>query len=151
VTEKVLATASLLSTLVTETVENGVRAEDQNRLSPYVSFTYKPFDKKDLRFRAFYKNIFRLPTFNDLYYSRIGNADLRPEITNQFNVGATYSVSPAKCLPLLSITVDAYRNDVKDKIVAIPTKNIINCALSGGGGRLTEETNEINKNNSKTN
>lgn len=129
VTEKVLATASLLSTLVTETVEKGVRAESHNRLSPYVSFTYKPFDKKDLRFRAFYKNIFRLPTFNDLYYSRIGNADLRPEITNQFNIGATYSVSPAKCLPLFSVTVDAYRNDVKDKIVAIPTKNLFKWSM----------------------
>ena len=129
VTEKVLATASLLSTLVTETVENGVRAENQNRLSPYASFTYKPFDKKDLRFRVFYKNIFRLPTFNDLYYSRIGNADLRPEITNQFNVGATYSVSPYKWLPLFSVTADAYRNNVKDKIIAIPTKNLFKWSM----------------------
>jgi len=124
VTENVLATASLLSTLVTETTQNGASANNQNRLSPYLSFTYKPFEKKDLRFRAFYKNIFRLPTFNDLYYSRIGNADLHPEITNQFNLGATYAVTPAKWMPLFSVTMDAYRNNVKDKIVAIPTKNL---------------------------
>jgi len=124
VTEKLLATASLLSTLMTETTKNTANANDQNRLSPYVSVTYKPLNKTDLRFRAFYKNIFRLPTFNDLYYSRIGNADLRPEITNQFNLGMTYAVSPVKWMPLFSLTIDAYRNNVKDKIVAMPTKNL---------------------------
>lgn len=129
VTEKMIATVSLLSTLATETVENGTKADNQNRLSPYVSFTYKPFGKQDLRFRVFYKNIFRLPTFNDLYYSRIGNTDLRPETTNQFNLGTTYSVSPAKWLPLLMFTVDAYKNEVNDKIVAIPTKNLFKWSM----------------------
>jgi len=52
VSEKVLATASVLSTLVTETVENGTAADNRNQLSPYISVTYKPFDKTDLRFRA---------------------------------------------------------------------------------------------------
>ncbi|HRZ96318.1 MAG TPA: TonB-dependent receptor [Paludibacter sp.] len=129
VTENVLATASLLSTLVTESVKSGTQSSNQNRLSPYVSLTYKPFNQTDLRFRAFYKNIFRLPTFNDLYYSRIGNADLRPEITDQMNVGATYSVTPARWMPLFSVTVDAYRNNVRDKIVAMPTKNLFNWTM----------------------
>ena len=129
VSEKVLATASVLSTLVTETVENGTAADNRKRLSPYASVTYKPFVETDLRFRAFYKNIFRLPTFNDLYYARIGNADLRPEITDQFNLGITYAVSPAKWLPLFSITADVYRNNVKDKIVAMPTKNLFKWSM----------------------
>lgn len=129
VSENVLATASLLSTLVTETVENGTAADNRNRLSPYVSVTYKPFNKYDLRLRAFYKNIFRLPSFNDLYYARIGNADLRPESTNQFNLGVTYALSPAKWLPLLSVTTDVYRNHVKDKIVAMPTKNLFKWSM----------------------
>jgi len=129
VSEKVLATASVLSTLVTETVENGTAADNRNQLSPYISVTYKPFDKTDLRFRAFYKNIFRLPTFNDLYYARIGNAGLRPETTNQFNVGFTYTISPTKWLPLFSVTADVYRNGVKDKIVAMPTKNLFKWSM----------------------
>ncbi|MDO9153308.1 MAG: TonB-dependent receptor [Paludibacter sp.] len=124
VSSSVLATASILSTIVNEKVEMGVPAAHQRRLSPYVSFTYKPFKIPDLRFRAFYKNIFRLPSFNDLYYSRIGNTNLRPEITDQFNVGVTYSVAPYKWLPLMSVTLDGYRNYVKDKIIAMPTKNI---------------------------
>ncbi len=124
VSEHVLATASLLSTLVKETVQKGSAGSNYNRLSPYVSVTYKPLQNSDLRFRAFYKNIFRLPTFNDLYYSRIGNIHLKPETTNQFDIGITYAVSLGKTIPLVSFTVDGYRNHVRDKIMAMPTKNI---------------------------
>ncbi len=124
VSNRFMSTASILSTVVNEQVKVGVPAANQHRFSPYISFTYQPFETHDIRFRAFYKNIFRLPTFNDLYYSRTGNADLRPEITDQLNVGVTYTASPAKWFPLFSVTVDGYRNYVKDKIVAMPTKNI---------------------------
>lgn len=124
VSNQFLATASVLSTLVKEQVKVGTPANNQNRFSPFISFVYKPFENQDLRLRAFYKNIFRLPTFNDLYYSRIGNSKLKPETTDQFNLGITYSVSPATWMPLLSVTVDGYRNYVQDKIVAMPTKNI---------------------------
>jgi outer membrane cobalamin receptor len=124
VSNQFLATASVLSTLVNEQVKVGTPADNQHRLSPFISFVYKPFENQALRLRAFYKNIFRLATFNDLYYSRIGNANLKPETTDQFNLGITYSVSPMVWMPLLSLTVDAYRNYVQDKIVAMPTKNI---------------------------
>lgn len=124
VSNSFLATASVLSTLVHEKVKVGMAADDKQKLSPYLSLTYKPFARQDLRFRAFYKNIFRLPSFNDLYYSRIGNTDLRPETTHQYNLGLTYALVPARWMPLLSVTVDGYRNYVDDKIVAMPTKNI---------------------------
>ncbi len=124
VSNQFLATASILSTLVNEQVKVGFPAENQHRFSPFLSFVYKPFENQDLRLRAFYKNIFRLPTFNDLYYSRIGNSKLKPETTDQFNLGITYSVSLTAWMPLLSVTVDGYRNYVQDKIIAMPTKNI---------------------------
>jgi vitamin B12 transporter len=54
---------------------------------------------------------------------------LRPEITDQFNLGITYAVSLAKWLPLFSITADVYRNNVKDKIVAMPTKNLFKWSM----------------------
>ena len=121
VTNQVLATASVLSTVVNETVKNGNPAKNYQKLSPFISLSVKPFKTQDLRFRAFYKNIFRMPSFNDLYYSNFGNPDLKPEIANQYNIGFTYTVSVGKWLPLISITADAYHNDVKDKIVAYPT------------------------------
>jgi len=128
-----MATASLLSTLVAEYTKSDGFADSRNRLSPYVSLLYKPFDKSDFRLRAFYKNTFRLPTFNDLYYARIGNDALRPETTNQFNVGVTYSVSPAKWLPFISVTADMYQNNVTDKIVAMPTKNLFKWTMVNVG------------------
>jgi len=123
VTNQVLATASVLSTVVNETVKNGDPAKNYQNLSPFISLSIKPFKTQDLRFRAFYKNIFRLPSFNDLYYSLVGNRDLKPEKTNQFNLGITYTTSAEKWLPLISITADVYHNDVTDKIVAYPNKD----------------------------
>ena len=119
-----LVTANILSTVVNEKVKTGISAKNFSQLSPFASISIKPFAEKDLRFRFFYKHIFRMPTFNDLYYSRIGNPKLVPEKTNQFNAGITYSAKVAKWFPTLAIIVDAYHNDVIDKIVAHPTKNI---------------------------
>lgn len=124
VNNNLLATASLLSTVANESVKSGASAKNYRQLSPYASLSVKPFENIDFRLRAFYKNIFRMPSFNDLYYSRIGNPNLLPEKTHQFNIGATYQVAIGKVIPLFSLTVDAYHNDVKDKIVAYPTKNI---------------------------
>ena len=123
VTNQVLATASLLSTVVTETVKNGIATFNPPQLSPYISLSIRPFNHEDFRIRGFYKNIFRLPSFNDLYYSQVGNRALKPEKTNQYNLGLTYSKSIANWLPLLSVTADIYHNDVIDKIVAYPNKD----------------------------
>lgn len=123
VTNQVLATASVLSTVVNETVKTGNSANNYQNFSPFISLSVKPFKSQDLRFRVFYKNIYRLPSFNDLYYSLVGNRDLKPEKTNQFNLGLTYTTSIGKWLPLISVTADAYHNDVKDKIVAYPNKD----------------------------
>ena len=123
VTNQVLATASLLSTVVKETVKTGNAINNPPQLSPYFSLSVKPFEKEDFRVRVFYKNIFRLPSFNDMYYSQVGNRALKPEKTNQYNLGLTYSKSIANWLPLLSVTADIYHNDVIDKIVAYPNKD----------------------------
>lgn len=124
VNERLLATGSVLSTLVREQVRTGFAADRRQHLSPYLSVTWKPFETEDIRLRAFYKDIFRLPTFNDLYYSRIGNTRLRPETTHQLNLGVNWTGSPFDWLPLISISADGYHNRVHDKIIAVPTKNI---------------------------
>lgn len=124
VNEWVTATASVLLTAVHETTASGKAADGHFKASPYISASFKPFRPVDLRIRLFYKNIFRLPTFNDLYYGRIGNRDLKPETTNQYNAGITYQTRITEYVPLLSVTIDAYHNSVKNKIVAYPTKNI---------------------------
>lgn len=127
------ATASLLSTLVKDKVQIGSAGASHHKWSPYMGFSYQPFSKYDLRVRAFYKHIFRLPSFNDLYYSRIGNANLRPETTQQWNGGITWSTKPSARMPLLIVTADVYKNRVEDKIVAMPTKNIFVWSMTNLG------------------
>lgn len=133
VTNRLFATASLLYMQTSEHVKSGIAADNQQRLSPYASVTFQPFETIDFRLRAFYKNIFRLPTFNDLYYSRVGKRDLKPEDTHQFNVGFTYSTSIGEWLPLLTITTDAYHNKIKNKIVAYPNRNIFEWSMMNLG------------------
>ena len=66
--------------------------------------------------RAFHKRIFRAPTLNDLYYTLVGNAQLRPEYTAQWDMGADYKDRH------LHLALDLYYNRIEDKIVAIPMK-----------------------------
>lgn len=124
VNDWVIASATALFTVVDEEVRSGTASKGYFRVNPFVSATFKPFRKINLRFRVFYKNIFRLPTFNDLYYGRVGNINLKPESTNQYNVGITYKAYLADFLPKVELSCDVYHNSVKDKIVAYPTKNI---------------------------
>lgn len=118
------ATASLLSTYITDKVENGDRPADKKRLSPAVSISWRPFQEQSFRIRASYKDIFRVPTFTDLYYLRMGNVNLKPEKATQYNIGFTWNDEISPFIRLLSVSVDGYYNKVSDKIVAIPNMYI---------------------------
>lgn len=118
------ATGSLLGTYITDQVEQGDKPADKKRLSPAASLSWRPFPESTLRVRASYKDIFRVPTFTDLYYLRMGNTGLKPEETSQYNLGLTWSLSCGDWLRHLSLSADGYYNTVKDKIVALPTMYI---------------------------
>ena len=120
----VMATASVLITAMKDMMEDGSKEQERFKASPYISIAFKPFKNVDFRVRTFYKNIFRLPTFNDLYYGKVGNRNLLPETTNQYNIGLTFQHSITEYVPLLALSCDVYHNDVRNKIVAYPTKNI---------------------------
>lgn len=120
-TGRFTATASLLSTFITEELKVGKAAGDRFRLSPAVSVSYRLFEGKNIRVRASYQDMFRTPTFNDLYYNRIGNKMLDPEIARQFNVGVTWREGFQGILDEVSLQADGYYNKVEDKIVALPT------------------------------
>ena len=120
----VMATASVLMTATKDVMADHSKGLQRFKASPYASLSFKPFSNTDFRIRFFYKNIFRLPTFNDLYYGKIGNRDLLPETTNQYNIGLTFQRSITEYIPMLALSCDIYHNDVRNKIVAYPTKNI---------------------------
>lgn len=110
-----------------------VTTDGYKRLLPTLGLTCKALKNSDLRLRTSYKESFRLPTFNDLYYLRVGNRNLLPERARQFNFGATWThaiplhdramsqSAPGPSAFTLTATADLYYNGVRDKIVAIPT------------------------------
>ena len=117
--------ANLLGTFVHETTKvPNAAAGDKHKYTPTVVASWQPFKNEDLNLRAFYKKIFRMPTLNDLYYTFIGNIDLNPEYTTQYDIGVTYSRKFRGGYPVrLEFQADAYYNEVTDKIVAMPTSN----------------------------
>ncbi len=117
-TGRLTATARLLYSAYIHGVKEGEKAGNAHRFTPSVMASYKLFSQPEIRVRASWKSIFRMPTFNELYYYHIGSATLTPERTSQWNVGLT--AHKAFRLLDLRMTVDAYRGRVTDKIVAIP-------------------------------
>ena len=113
--------ANLTGTYTTDEVRSGVTPDDRRHLSPSLSLSWRPWSSEAFYLRALYKNTFRVPTFNDLYYRRSGNTALRPEDATEYNVGLTWNARPLAWLNSLSLTVDAYYNKVEDKIVAFPS------------------------------
>ena len=95
-------------------------AVDKNapRVTPGLFLSFRPYPVIDLSLNAFYKQSYRYPTFNDLYYTDLGNASLRPELARQHSVEIAYRKSD----PVydLSFSASYYYNRVTDKIIAYP-------------------------------
>ena len=113
------ARAVLLATFVSDRFGSLQRETKQrSELSPSLVLTWQPFASLPVQLHGLYKDIFRMPMLNDLYYTFVGNANLLPERTHQFAVGMSAH------LPLnLQAKVEYYHNRVSQKIVAIPGAN----------------------------
>lgn len=102
-----------------------------HRFSPAISLSYSLLKDRSLVLRAGWKDSYRVPTFNDLYYARIGNRDLKAEKAEQFTLGAGWRHNN------LELSADAYYNVLRNKIIATPTmfiwtmRNIDRCVMSG--------------------
>ena len=134
--EYVRAQASVLMTAVQNThllfspSERGAGGVPIPKFTPGLFFSFRPYPEMDLALNAFYKQSYRYPTFNDLYYTDLGNASLRPELARQHSVELAYktplpSLSHKAALhpdglSSLSVAVSYYYNRVTDKIIAYP-------------------------------
>ena len=113
--------ASLLGTFVKDHLRKADDPKAIHTLSPSLFVNVYPFNTKDFSLRAFAKKSFRMPTFNDLYYSEIGNALLNPEKAWQYNIGCVYERNwKSQFWKRLHIQLDTYYNTVHDKIIAYP-------------------------------
>jgi len=75
-----------------------------------------------------------MPTFNDLYYTFVGNSGLQPEYTTQYDIGATWIHDRhVGFLRTVSMQADIYYNRVKDKIVSMPSSNLFRWTMMNLG------------------
>lgn len=111
---------SLLGTLVNETTELYEAGQNHREYTPTFIASWQPFNTPAFKVRSFYKHIFRMPTFNDLYYGTLGNPALKPEYTKQYDAGFSYTRNMPGFWEYLSIQADGYYNQVTNKILAVP-------------------------------
>ena len=101
-----------------------VTTDYTRKLAPAIFVGYRPLTDYDLDFRAFYKRMFRMPTFNELYYTVLVDSRLKPECADQYNLGLVFSQSfDHSFLNFFRIQSDIYYNSIHDKIVAFPGNN----------------------------
>jgi vitamin B12 transporter len=122
---KWLFQGDLLQTYTNEHVKVGTATPAKDNLSPTLMAAFRPMQGSDLQLRAFYKDVFREPTFDEQYFFAInGSRDLKPEYIKQYDLGFTYRKGLEGFLDYITLTVDGYYNHVTNKIVAIPTQNL---------------------------
>ena len=64
---------------------------------------YQPFSQHEFYLKAFYKQVFRLPTFNEMYYKTLGMSLLKPEFTHQYDFGFTYRKNFSRGIVKISV------------------------------------------------
>ncbi|MFD0794051.1 TonB-dependent receptor plug domain-containing protein [Mucilaginibacter litoreus] len=114
---------NLLYTYLHESVKRGSALQQQPVLSPTVVASFRPLAAANLTIRAFYKNIFRYPTLDELYYFAFAERIIKPEFVKQYDLGATYSKNFDGFVNYISLNADAYYNNVHNKIIALPNQN----------------------------
>ncbi len=113
---------NVLNTYIKEKVKTGRKSPERMVFSPTFSLAYQASSTVTLR--GFYKDIFRYPTFNDLYYTNFGDRKLNPEKTKQYNLGMVYDKFNDSKLNWVSLSADVYFNQINDKIIALPNKDL---------------------------
>ena len=94
--------------------------------------------QSSLTLRAWYKKIFRAPTLNDLYYTQVGNRNLQPEYTKQWNLGLEWHFTKSQISNLKSqisfdLQADVYQNKIENRIVCLPLKGTYTWSMMNYG------------------
>ena len=116
------AQGSLLATFIHDRSHRTAAANSSlTKLTPALFVNIYPFKGTFFSMRAYVKKSFRMPTFNDLYYTDMGNANLVPESALQYDAGfALNKHFNEGIIRHVEMHFDAYYNTVHDKIVAYP-------------------------------
>lgn len=121
---KIKMQAAILGTFTKEKSRNTTPTQNNPIYSPSVFMSYKPQAASNLVFHGFYKHVFRMPTFNDLYYSGLGITNLKPEKSKQATVGFTYKKTLEKSIfKEYHFKAETYYANSTNKIIATPTSS----------------------------
>lgn len=112
---------NLLSSIYKDKLKGSQGGPSVSRITPAFSAIYN-IGSASIRF--FYKDIFRVPNFNDLYFTNVGNANLKPENVKSYNLGFTLNHTSSGIINNVEFSADAFINNVTDKIVAVPRQNL---------------------------
>ena len=112
--------ASLLGNSIKDHARTLASRKSTQTLTPALFMNVAPWSAVPMTVRAYVKKSFRMPTFNDLFYTDMGNAALNPESAIQYNIGVNYSTLSQPRSTRVSLSMDAYYNTIHDKIVAYP-------------------------------
>lgn len=113
--------ASLLGTLIHETVRKYNAPDDKHVMTPAVFVSYRLLPNEDLRLNAFAKKIFRVATFNEMYYVEMISSNIKPEYATQYDLGIKYTKRPRySIVKNIDSQIDVYYNLVEDKIICTP-------------------------------
>ncbi|MCR5191620.1 MAG: TonB-dependent receptor plug domain-containing protein [Bacteroidales bacterium] len=96
------------------------------KLSPSVNIGWSSTDYRIFKwgFRGSYKNIFRMPSFSELFYRLFGTANLKPEDVQEFDMGISMQDFIVTDKLFIHFDADAFYNIVSNKIVAVPSQNL---------------------------
>lgn len=112
--------------------KDSIQRENLTRINPFIQIETKEFSEIwKLTGNVFYRNSFRMPSFNELYYNNIGNSLLKPENADQLSAG--FTLSPKLKKWSFNFRSNAYFNQIRDKIVAVPTKNLFIWSMQNVG------------------
>lgn len=129
---KPLSITSQLSSQFVQDMNDTLSIPSMFKVNPFIQIESKELIQKlNLSTFAFYRNSFRMPSFNELYYNSVGNSKLKPEESNQLTLGIVLSPNLGK-LSLVNRT-NFYFNQINNKIVAIPTKNLFVWSMQNVG------------------
>ena len=113
--------ASLLGTLIHETVRKYNAPDDKHVMTPAVFASYRLLPNEDLQLNAFAKKIFRVATFNEMYYVEMISSNIKPEYATQYDLGLKYTKRPRySIVKNIDAQIDVYYNLVEDKIICTP-------------------------------
>ncbi|MBR1926176.1 MAG: TonB-dependent receptor, partial [Bacteroidales bacterium] len=114
--------ATMLYLRVTDTFLSGSGRERARRdvVMPSLVGRWRVSDRFTVN--GFAKRSYRMPTFNDLYYTVTGSKTLDPEDAVQFDLGSDWVALKAGGHNL-AVRTEIYRNQLMNKIIAVPTSN----------------------------